>query len=402
VPSLREATYIIVALVRAGETDLAQRLAAAIALDDFVGTGGSEADAPGLAIWALDEVAKQDPEGAFGQEIWPHVERKLQIILEMLQARSPIYQPFVGPVAAHLRSKPYAELSAVAQRAQGGLIRGRHSLDQPLFFVNAVSYLGLRHAAALAERLGYVERARWIRERAAALRRAFRAALSKHPDRGSALTAAAGLWPSLIADADAGGYAALLEQRWARLRTPHGAFQSRPERTYLDVAEAHQWLRLDRSDRVWATIEWLFAHQSSPGLFTWWEQEEDAGGSSGRWPEVRGWLAPTDATPHYWTAAEMALLQLEMLALERPMGTGEGCADMEIVLGAGVPRAWISRPISVRGVRLGCGRVDWRWDGRSAVVNWQGDAHGEIRLGSAFPADATIQLGEPQAAQDLP
>ena len=35
--------------------------------------------------------------------------------------------------------------------------------------------------------------------------------------------------------------------------------------------------------------------------------------SFGRWTRVRGWVTPPHVTPHYWTAAEMALLQMDML-----------------------------------------------------------------------------------------
>ena len=54
---LRDGAYAIVALARAGQLEVAKELSAAFAENDFFGGFGPEADEPGLAIWALEEVA---------------------------------------------------------------------------------------------------------------------------------------------------------------------------------------------------------------------------------------------------------------------------------------------------------------------------------------------------------
>jgi hypothetical protein len=34
-----------------------------------------------------------------------------------------------------------------------------------------------------------------------------------------------------------------------------------------------------------------------------------------------------------------------------------------LVIGAGVPRAWLARPMAVRGLPTSLGTVDWTWSG---------------------------------------
>lgn len=65
-----------------------------------------------------------------------------------------------------------------------------------------------------------------------------------------------------------------------------GPVASVPLWTYFDLAETHQWLFLDRLDRTWATLNWFWDHQSSPGLYTWWEGKGEEN-SFGRWTRVR-------------------------------------------------------------------------------------------------------------------
>ena len=119
------------------------------------------------------------------------------------------------------------------------------------------------------------------------------------------------------------------------------------------------------------------------GLFTWWEDENE-GNAYGGWERVRGWVKPPSSQPHYWTAAQMLLLQLDMLAL----------ADLtapapELVVGAGVPAAWLKRSMSVRGVSTRLGRVDWIWDGREMRVTVAGPKCA-VRLGPVFPGGTPL------------
>jgi hypothetical protein len=314
-------------------------------------------------------------------------------VTEPQDSRGPVHKAFDGPLVPDRRTDRYVDLSEISAGTDRGLILGKMAGHRPVFFVNAVSYLGLVRAAHFAERLGHVHEAAAWRERALAIRRAWRDALPGHADRANRRTLIAGYWPAAIADPRDDVYRRLLEDRWRRARTETGAFRETPEWTYFDVAEAHQWLYLGRPERVWATLRWFWSHQASPGLYTWWEGTGEEN-TFGLWLSARGWVKPPHVTPHYWTAAEMALLQTEMLAHEWPGAGGGGCGDREIVVGAGVPGEWLSARIDVGGLSLSCGRLDWRWDGTAVTATWRGGPRGRLRLGPAFPPAAEIRVVE--------
>lgn len=375
----RDAAYIIMALARAGEVEQARLLAGDLAENDFFGGFGAEADAPGLAIWTLTELAAYLDDAAYDEGLWPHIARKAGLIEEMLAAREPMYRMFSGPVIPGLVGDPVASL--VADPAREGLIIGRMDHHRPLLYVNAVSYMGLLEAAEFAERLGHMEEAARWRAAADNLRRAWQAAFGT-PEANNERTYISGLWPTWIVEPElTAAYANNLEQRRQMFRTVEGGYQNRPLWTYFEVGEAHQWLYLERPDRVWQTLEWFWENQSAPGLYTWWEGAGEEN-SFRQWEKVRGWVEPPYVSPHYWTTAEMVLLQLDMLVYSRPDGT--------LVIGGGVPESWLESELHVGPLPIPGGAVEWQWDGREVVVTLEGDPV-PVVPGPAF-ADKPIQL----------
>jgi len=383
-PWLRDGAYSVVALARAGQLDVARQLSTYFSENDFFGGFGPEADAPGLALWAIEEVSLRAREHEFDEWLWPHVFRKAKFILEMLEARQPVRRTVRGPVVPEYWNHP--ELNLVVDPARDGLIVGRMDWHRPLLFVNAVSYRGLLSAAALAERQGHREDARRWRERAAALQHAWVQAF-KPPESENERTYVSGLWPSGVANTNRDQFRQGLEDRWSKLRSPDGDFRERPLWTYFEIADAHQWLLLGQPEHTWQTLRWFWAHQASPGLYTWWEGMGEEN-NFGLWQDVRGWVKPPHVTPHYWTAAEMLLLQLDMLAY-----ADESASGPAIVVGAGVPAEWLNRPMSARGLSTRLGDVDWSWDGRAMRVTVRG-LRCAVRLGTSFssktPVNATF------------
>jgi len=132
-------------------------------------------------------------------------------------------------------------------------------------------------------------------------------------------------------------------------------------------------------------LRWYWQHQTSPGLYTWWEDKEE-GNSYYLWDQVRGWVNPKMVTPHYWTSAEVLLLQLDMLAM--PVTGSRGPA---LVLGAGVPPAWLADSLGVGGLRVRGRTVDWAWDRHRVRASVRG-APIEVRLGPAFPPGTLLEL----------
>ena len=155
--------------------------------------------------------------------------------------------------------------------------------------------------------------------------------------------------------------------------------------TYFIAAAAHQWIFLDQPDRVWESLEWFWSQQTSPGLYTWWEGNGEEN-TFHLWENARGWVHPPYVSPHYWTAGEVLALQVDMLAYVDP-SQGEPV----LVVGGGIPRSWIARPMRVAGLPTAAGVVDWSWqDGVMQVA-----VHGpqiRVRMGRAFGPSARVEL----------
>jgi hypothetical protein len=249
--------------------------------------------------------------------------------------------------------------------------------------VNAAAYLGLKHAAEVASRTGRAaEAAEWT-ERASNLRQSWNRKLES-AESDNERTYICGLHPAWIVN-DPGAYLAKLTARRRRSHDAQDWIAKRPLWTYFTVAEAHQWLLLGKSDEAWNDLEWLWANQASPGLWTWWEGEGEEN-TFNRWPLARGWVRPAHVTPHYWTAAEMALLQLDMLA-----ATDDSGDTPKIVIGPGIPKPWLDQRLRVEGLSTRWGPLTWDWRPGRLTVTLRGSKV-EIVPGPAFPPDATLRL----------
>jgi hypothetical protein len=247
-----------------------------------------------------------------------------------------------------------------------------------------VSYRGLLDAASLGDRLNQsADALRW-RTKAAELQKSWEKAFQP-PESDNERTYISSLWPTWIATAQKDALLQKLQDRWNKLRDAQGAFQAVPLWTYFDLAEAHQWLYLDKPELSWATVEWFWQHQASPGLYTWWEGKGEEN-SSGRWENVRGWVDPPHVTPHYWTAAEMLLLQLDMLAY-----CDRTNSEPTLVIGAGIPKEWLDKPMKVEGLSMPNGRVDWLWDGKQMRVQIRGSQI-NVKLGAIFPKNTPLEV----------
>ncbi|WP_414571529.1 hypothetical protein [Nostoc sp. CCY 9925] len=384
-PWLRDGAYTLVALARAGQMETAKELSIYFAEKDFFGGSGPEADAPGLSIWALEEVAVRLNDPKYDQWLWPHIHRKAEFILKMLSSKQPIHQPVIAPIIPIMKKDP--ELTLVAEPARNGLIIGRMDGERPLLFVNAVSYRGLLDAASLAERVNQPTDAQRWRIKAAELQKAWIKAF-KPPELENRLSYTSSLWQTWIAAPHQNALLQGLQKRWREMRDRQGGFRETPIWSYLDIAEAHQWLFLGKPERVWTTLRWFWDHQTSPGLYTWGEVAgyEDY---SGHWEQIRGWVDlpnPPRVTPHYWTASEMLLLQLDMLAY-----IDQAESKPTLVIGAGIPVKWLNQPLSVKGLSMPNGQVDWFWDGKQMDVKIRGGSI-NLRLGSAFPSNTRLNV----------
>jgi hypothetical protein len=103
-------------------------------------------------------------------------------------------------------------------------------------------------------------------------------------------------------------------------------------------------VRLGRRADAWELLQVLFHGQRPPG----WRQ----------WPEVvyRDSAAPgfLGDLPHTWVASDYVRSLLDMLAYERE-------SDSTLVLGAGIPAAWVNEVpgVAVRGLPIGRERISF-------------------------------------------
>lgn len=378
---LRDGAYVLVALTRAGQLNTAVELCQPFAENDFFGGFGSEADGPGLALWAMEEVAARVAETQYDHQLWPHVQRKVAVIFEMLSATGTIRKPYVGPVVP--RHTKRDDLDLVCEAARDGLIVGKMDWHRPILYVNAVTYRGLVSAAEMATRLGMTNEAGLWRSKAADLREAWTRALTTR-EANNERTFICGLYPTWVVT-DRAGYENKLTERRTVSHDAKDAIKEIPLWTYFSVAEAHQWLVLGRPEKAWNDLRWFWSHQASPGLFTWWEGNGEEN-SFRQWENVRGWVSPAHVTPHYWTAAEMLLLQLDMLAYLDDSGS-----EPILIVGGGVLKEWLDQPMSAKGLSTRLGKVDWEWrKGRMTV--WLNGARCGVKLGPAFKPGTPLKI----------
>ena len=193
---LRSGTYVVVALARAGQVDRARALTELLVRQDYYGGFGTEADAPGLAIWALTEVAAETGSGTYDRRIWPAVQRKADAIAGLLRTRDTVRARVPNPIVPRYSEHP--DNDVVATPPVDGLSRGRMVHGWPTYYVNAVSYLGLEQAATLADRLDHADDAKRWRDLAAEIRAAWVRAFPGTGDENDR-TYITALWPSGIA-----------------------------------------------------------------------------------------------------------------------------------------------------------------------------------------------------------
>jgi hypothetical protein len=381
-PRLRDGAYQLVALARAGQLDLAQQLTPYFAETDFLNSTVPEADIPALGIWALEEVAIALQNRDFDRWLWPHIQRKAKLIEDLMSRNRPGYPVLEGA------KQPFSEQPDLIRV---DLIAGKMDNTPSSISLNPganpISYRALKDAAAHAQRLGQTNSASHWMAQAETIRTAWQKnnQKTKTPDFSNSL------WPTWIADPDTTDTLAQnLGQKWDKFSNNKGTLQDIPLTLQSNLSEAHQWILLNQPERVWPMLQWFWANQASPGLYTWSAAPGTLGQnplpkSFSHWQRIRGWVNPVQPwTPHYWTTAEMALLQLDMLAyVHHPSGT--------LVIGAGVPKEWLDKTMTVKGMSIQGQPISWSWDRKQITVQLQKQRQ-NLLLGTAFPKNTPIKV----------
>lgn len=370
----RQGAYITAALARAGEPRVSRVLSQFLAMHDFAGGSGPEADAPGLAIWALTESAQYIADKVHDEWLWPHILRKASRIEEMLTAKAPIFEPYTIPAPHDFQHLRQTRTALLAQPAREGLIVGRVGEEWPSLYVNAVSYRGLSAAAEFAERLGKRQQAaRWRTQAQGLLESWQRQSVDSMEGSASLVSLRASAAPS---------------SRRHQLKQSLTTYRPSGDQTTSagQLSQAHQALRQGKPEAVLTVLHRLWGQQASPGLYTWEAalpaKEEVADG----WQYARGWHNELAVTPDYETAALLLLLQQDMLAY-----LDEQAVEPTVVIGAGITGTWLSQPMAVSNLALPGGSITWQWDGHGMRVTVRGPKRA-VRLGAAFPPGTPLTV----------
>lgn len=343
---LRDGSYAIVALDKGGYHDFAERVVVATAPRDAFGGFGAEGDGPSQSIWMLSEHYLLSGSLAYLRGVYPDIERKADLLIQMRHTDSPIMRT-TEIRTPQMMLVPESDLMCLP--ADDGLIMGRMDNHFPLMWINAFAYFGLRRAALCAAALGE-DGSRFEREasaiQAALVRRAPELFGQNDRDPNSAF------WPTGWASRDDLTIQRGFEQFWNTVRCPDGHYTREPLWTYFEAGQAHNYLLLGQVERTWITLEHFLTEHIAPGLYTYSEGNGDEN-SSLQWQRTRGWDQIRYVTPHGWTAAELFLLLRDCLAREE--------AD-RLIIGSGIPAAWYSAAFSVQNLPTYFGTLSFSCD----------------------------------------
>ncbi|MFN7928331.1 MAG: hypothetical protein U0Y68_10365 [Blastocatellia bacterium] len=343
----RAGAQVIVALARVGQLEVARSLLLKYLADAEPGPlNVMELEAPGWALWAAEEVAARVNRTDCDKDLWQHV---------ALQAQRIVKAPLTAPPAAL-----------------------------------AINYRGLLCAATLAERYRMPDEAKSWRVRAEELKAQWKKA---PPSQLDIFNPAYGvsLWPSWVAAESKDSFQADLQKRWQLLRDAQGNFLQSSAHTALELADAHQWLLLDKPDRTWQTLRGFWANQAIAGLYTWGDAVTKEHNLS-KWEQVRA-ITPQQLSPLYNTAAELLLLQLDMLGYYNE-------ATQELIIGAGATPVWANLPLDINNLSTGLGEISWHWDAPKKQLTVivpdkrikEQLGKNKVRLGINFPAKAKVVI----------
>ncbi len=291
----------------------------------------AEHDSHGQLAWGVVEVYRLTGDERFLRELWPRVARATDAIAQLRATR-------LGDDA---RARGYYGLMPESISHEGYSSQPVHSFWDDLFAVR-----GLAHAAIGAEAIGETAAAKRI----AALRDSMRAdlhaavaaTLARHGidfipgsvELGDFDPTSTSIAFDPCEEAERLPRAALVrtfERYWEELEARREGRAPNDGYTPYEIRNATALLRLGWKDRALAQLEWLLGDQRPPAWCQWPEVS---------WREQRAARFLGDL-PHGWVASSFVRTVRRLVAYERE-------ADGALVIGAGIPAAWVRDPAGVR------------------------------------------------------
>jgi hypothetical protein len=373
---LRDGAYVMNALNRGGLHDFCERACMEIADRDAFGGFGSEGDGPSDGIWVLSEHYLLTGDKKFLKEIFPHIQRKAELIIKMRGTEKPIkeYTEYVIP---KLMLEPNTDLMCLP--AEDGLIIGRMDHHTPIMWINGFAYLALKRTALCARALGLDDSLYELEAeelKAAILKKSKEIFGQNDRDVNSAF------WPAGWASREDPLIMGKFDEFWNKTRCPGGKHAPEPDWTYFEAGQAHNYMLAGKRDNAWVSIEWFLSHHTAPGLYTYPEAID--GNTALLWPRTRGWDDVNFVTPHGWTAAEVFLLLRDCLVREEDGG---------LVIGSGIPQSWLDKDFMAEGLPTHCGTISFWYNAaqKELAVEASEAAAGKIRHELPSAVKLTVQ-----------
>lgn len=380
---LRDGAYVLNALNRGGFHEFSERALREIASKDAFGGFGSEGDGPSDGIWMLTEHYLLTRDKEFLEEMYPHIQRKAELLMKMRRADRPV-RKFTEFVIPKCMLDPNIDLMCLP--AEDGLIMGRMDHGIRVFWVNGFAYLALKRAAFCARELGY-EDSRFEKE-AENIKDALlkRVAIDFGKDDRDVNSA---FWPAAWADPKDQQIRKKFQEFWDKVRCPGGIHSPEKEWTYFEGGQAHNYLLLGDREKAWVSIEWFLSHHTAPGLYTYPEAID--GNTSLLWPRTRGWDDTEYVTPHGWTAAEVFHLLRDCLVREK-----EGT----LVIGSGIPYSWKDETFSVSNIPTYFGRISFVYAADKQELTLYISPEFDVEVTSELPFEAAVRVIKSQKGEN--
>lgn len=316
----------------------------------------AEHDSHGQLVWGIVEVWRLTRDRGFLAELWPHVLAAAHAIERLREERTT--EAYFGHDAYGLLPESISHEGYSSQPV--------HSYWDDFFAVR-----GLGDAADAADELGHAAEAARLRRLRDAMRtdlhRSIRATIARHgldvlpgsvelgdfDPTSSAIALDPGSEGPRLPEVELRG---TFERYWREFDDRRSGRRAADAYTAYEIRNAPALVLLGRKQRAFELLEWLIADQRPPA----WRQ----------WPEVttRDPRAPRflGDLPHGWIASSFLRTLRRMIAYER-------ADDGALVLGAGLPEAWVrdgdGDGVRTRGLATHAGPLDLhvRADGEDRV-----------------------------------
>jgi hypothetical protein len=302
----------------------------------------AEHDSHGEFVWGIVEVYRLTGDRAFLESLWPRALRAVDALLALRAERTT--EAYRGRAAFGLLPESISHEGYASQPV--------HAYWDDFFAVRA-----LADAAWAAGVLGDTPAATRIRREADAMRRDLATSIAQTmKEHGLTVlpgsvelgdfdptSSAIAVDPCAAEDLlPAGALEATFARYWTELEARRGGKGANEAYTPYEVRNASAMLHLGWSDRALRQLGWLIDDQRPPV----WRQWPEIAWRDARAPRFFGDL------PHGWVASSFVRALRRLIVFERPQ-------DDALVIGAGVPRAWLDGSgIAARGLPTHYGPID--------------------------------------------